>query len=64
MAPELFRELMASLGLGGPMIVRKSPSELDKMRLSGLLVYEILKKVSELVVEGGNTYDLGRRPSR
>ena len=58
MAPELFRELMASLGLGGPMIVRKSPSELDKMRLSGLLVYEILKKVSELVVEGGNTYDL------
>ena len=29
------------------MIVRKTPAELEKMRRSGLLVWEILKKIGE-----------------
>ena len=37
------------------MIVRKTAAELEKMRRSGLLVYEILQKVKELAVEGANT---------
>ncbi len=40
------------------MIVRKSPSELEKMRRSGLLVYEILHKLAEMVEEGVSTNDL------
>jgi methionyl aminopeptidase len=40
------------------MIVRKTPSELEKMRRSGLLVFEILKKIGEMCVEGTNTMDL------
>ena len=40
------------------MIVRKTPQELDKMRRSGLLVYEILKKLGEMVQEGVTTQDL------
>jgi methionyl aminopeptidase len=40
------------------MIIRKSPSELEKMRRSGLLVYEILKKLEAIVAEGVSTYDL------
>ena len=40
------------------MIVRKTPSELEKMRRSGLLVYEILKKIGEMCVEGTNTMEL------
>src|SRR5882757_774673 len=40
------------------MIVRKTAEELQKMRRSGLLVYEILQKIGEMAVEGVSTYDL------
>jgi methionyl aminopeptidase len=40
------------------MIIRKSQGELDKMRRSGLLVYEILRKLGEMVQEGVTTWDL------
>ena len=40
------------------MIIRKSPAELDKMRRSGLLVYEILKKLAGMVDVGVTTQDL------
>jgi methionyl aminopeptidase len=40
------------------MIVRKTPDELQKMRRSGLLVYEILRKIGEMAVEGASTFDL------
>ena len=40
------------------MIVRKTAAELEKMRRSGLLVFQILKNLSELAVEGATTWDL------
>ena len=40
------------------MIIRKSPSELQKMRRSGLLVHDILAKLSEMAVEGITTFEL------
>ena len=40
------------------MIVRKSPSELEKMHRSGLLVYQILKHLEGMVHEGVTTQDL------
>jgi methionyl aminopeptidase len=40
------------------MIVRRSPAELAKLRRSGLLVYDILQKLKEMVVEGVTTQDL------
>jgi methionyl aminopeptidase len=40
------------------MIIRKTPAELEKMRRSGLLVYEILQKLREMAVEGVSTMDL------
>jgi methionyl aminopeptidase len=40
------------------MIVRKTPAELEKMRRSGLLVWQVLQKVKELAVEGATTMDL------
>jgi methionyl aminopeptidase len=40
------------------MIVRKTPAELEKMRRSGLLVWQVLQKVKELAVEGATTLDL------
>src|SRR5262249_33767776 len=40
------------------MIVRKSMSELEKMRCSGLLVWKILDKLRQMVGEGVTTYDL------
>ena len=40
------------------MIVRKTQDELQKMRRSGLLVYEILQKIGEMAVEGVSTFDL------
>ena len=40
------------------MIVRKSPSELEKMRRSGLLVYQILKELETMVHEGVSTQEL------
>ena len=40
------------------MIVRKTTAELEKMRRSGLLVWQILQKLRELVREGVTTMDL------
>jgi methionyl aminopeptidase len=40
------------------MIVRKTEDELQKMRRSGLLVYEILHKLGEMAGEGVSTYEL------
>jgi methionyl aminopeptidase len=40
------------------MIVRKSATELEKMRRSGLLVYEILRKLEAMVAEGVTTQEL------
>jgi methionyl aminopeptidase len=40
------------------MIVRKTPAELEKMRRSGLLVWQILQKLREIAIEGANTMDL------
>jgi methionyl aminopeptidase len=40
------------------MIVRKTAAELEKMRRSGLLVWEILQKLKEMAVEGVSTWDL------
>jgi methionyl aminopeptidase len=40
------------------MIVRKTPAELEKMRRSGLLVWQVLQKVKEMAVEGATTLDL------
>src|SRR5215475_14079279 len=40
------------------MIVRKSPSELEKMRAAGMLVYEVLQSLRGMVKEGVTTYDL------
>ena len=40
------------------MIVRKTAAELEKMRRSGMLVWQILDKLREMVVEGASTMDL------
>ena len=40
------------------MIVRKTRSELEKMRRSGLLVYNILHSLGEMACEGVSTWDL------
>ena len=40
------------------MIVRRSQVELDKLRRSGLLVYQILQDLKSMVVEGVTTQDL------
>jgi methionyl aminopeptidase len=40
------------------MIVRKSAAELEKMRRSGLLVWEILQKLSSMIEVGVTTMDL------
>src|SRR3954467_352707 len=40
------------------MIVRKTAAELEKMRRSGLLVWQILQKLKEAAVEGVSTWDL------
>jgi methionyl aminopeptidase len=40
------------------MIVRKTAAELEKMRRSGLLVYQVLDKLKEIAVEGASTMDL------
>ena len=42
------------------MIVRKTPSELEKMRRSGLLVWQILEDLKKIVQPGATTYDLER----
>jgi len=40
------------------MIIRKTAAELEKMRRSGLLVWEILQELREMVREGVTTLDL------
>ena len=40
------------------MIVRKTAAELEKMRRSGLLVWQVLQQLKELAVEGATTMDL------
>jgi len=40
------------------MIIRKTAAELEKMRRSGILVYQILKDLGDMVQEGVSTYDL------
>jgi methionyl aminopeptidase len=40
------------------MIIRKSPAELEKMRRSGLLVYQVLQSVAAMVQEGVSTLEL------
>ncbi len=40
------------------MITRKSPSEMEKMRKSGLLVYRILQDLAAMVREGITTHEL------
>lgn len=40
------------------MIVRRSPAELEKLRRSGLLVYEILQKLKSMAQEGVSTLEL------
>jgi methionyl aminopeptidase len=40
------------------MVVRKTQSELEKMRAAGLLVYEVLKVLEGMTVEGVNTLEL------
>ncbi len=40
------------------MIVRRSTVELEKLRKSGLLVYQILEDLKRLAVEGATTQDL------
>lgn len=40
------------------MIIRKSPAELEKMRRSGLLVYQVLNTLGGMVTEGITTMDL------
>jgi methionyl aminopeptidase len=45
-------------GQGDEMIVRRSPAELAKLRRSGLLVYEILQKLKDMVAEGLTTQEL------
>jgi methionyl aminopeptidase len=40
------------------LIVRKTAAELEKMRRSGLLVWQILQKLKEMAVEGVSTMDL------
>ena len=46
------------------MIIRKSAAELEKMRKSGLLVYQILHKLGEMVSEGVTTQDLENEAER
>jgi methionyl aminopeptidase len=40
------------------MITRKSPSELEKMRKSGLLVYSVLQELAKMVQVGVTTHEL------
>ena len=40
------------------MIVRRSTDELNKLRRSGLLVYQILEDLRQMACEGVTTHDL------
>ena len=40
------------------MIVRKTKTEIEKMRKAGLLVHDILTKIGAMVQDGVSTWDL------
>jgi len=40
------------------MVVRKTPSELEKMRAAGMLVHDVLKSLEAMTVEGVTTLEL------
>lgn len=40
------------------MIIRKSPSELEKMRAAGMLVWQVLEEIKKLVKPGVSTLEL------
>src|ERR1019366_4935398 len=42
----------------GPMIVCKSPLEIEKMRRGGLLLWELLNELRAMAAPGVSTYDL------
>jgi methionyl aminopeptidase len=44
--------------LSSEMIIRKNRNELDQMRKSGMLVWQILQDLSKMVEEGVTTHDL------
>ena len=44
--------------LSWEMIIRKNRNELDQMRKSGMLVWQILQDLSKMVEEGVTTHDL------
>ena len=46
------------------MIIRKTPAELEKMRHSGLLVWQILEELKKMVQPAVTTYDLERAAER
>jgi methionyl aminopeptidase len=46
------------------MIVRKNAAELEKMRVSGLLVWQVLQEIGKMVKEGVSTMDLETAAAR
>lgn len=46
------------------MIARRSPAELEKMRRSGLILYEVLQQVAAAVQPGATTWDLEEAADR
>jgi methionyl aminopeptidase len=46
------------------MIIRKSPAELEKMRSSGMLVWEILQRLASMIEVGVTTMDLETEAER
>lgn len=46
------------------MIIRKSKSEIERMRASGLIVAQVLERLSEMVVPGVTTRDLDHEAER
>ena len=46
------------------MIARRSPEELEKLRRSGLVVYEVLQEVAAAVRPGSSTWDLEEAADR
>ncbi|MCL6545374.1 MAG: type I methionyl aminopeptidase [Bryobacteraceae bacterium] len=46
------------------MIVRKSPEDLEKMRRSGLLVWQVLRELESMIEEGITTLDMEKAAER
>src|SRR5262249_7229635 len=47
-----------------PMIIRKSKQEIERMRASGLIVAQVLKRLSEIVEPGLTTLELDEEAER